>query len=36
MHTWHDACCVLPDHIAISKKPSVENLADYILQYYSQ
>jgi predicted AlkP superfamily phosphohydrolase/phosphomutase len=35
MHTWHDACCVLPDHIAISKKPSVENLTDYILQYYS-
>jgi predicted AlkP superfamily phosphohydrolase/phosphomutase len=36
MHTWHDACCVLPDNIAFSKKPSVENLTDYILQYYSQ
>jgi predicted AlkP superfamily phosphohydrolase/phosphomutase len=36
MHTWHDACCVLPENIAISKKPSVENLTDYILQYYSQ
>lgn len=35
MHTRHDACCVLPDHIALSKKPSVENLTDYILQYYS-
>jgi predicted AlkP superfamily phosphohydrolase/phosphomutase len=36
MHTWHDACCVLPESIAISKKPSVENLTDYILQYYSE
>jgi predicted AlkP superfamily phosphohydrolase/phosphomutase len=36
MHTWHDACCVLPGNIAISKKPSVEYLTDYILQYYSQ
>jgi predicted AlkP superfamily phosphohydrolase/phosphomutase len=35
MHTWHDACCVLPDTITISKKLSVENLADYILQYFS-
>jgi predicted AlkP superfamily phosphohydrolase/phosphomutase len=36
MHTWHDACCVLPDTITISKKPSVENLTDHILQYFSQ
>ncbi len=36
MHTWHDACCVLPENISISKKPSVENLTDYVLQYYSQ
>jgi predicted AlkP superfamily phosphohydrolase/phosphomutase len=36
MHTWHDSCCVLPENIAISKKPSVENLTDYILQFYSQ
>jgi predicted AlkP superfamily phosphohydrolase/phosphomutase len=36
MHTWHDAFCILPDHISFSKKPSVENLTGYILQYYSQ
>jgi predicted AlkP superfamily phosphohydrolase/phosphomutase len=36
MHTWHDACCVLPENIAFSKKPFVENLTDYILQYYSE
>jgi predicted AlkP superfamily phosphohydrolase/phosphomutase len=36
MHTWHDAFCILPDNISFSKKPSVENLTEHILQYYSQ
>jgi predicted AlkP superfamily phosphohydrolase/phosphomutase len=36
MHTWHDAFCILPENINLSKKPSIENLAEYILQYYSQ
>ena len=36
MHIWLDACCVLPENIVLSKKPSVEHLTDYILQYYSQ
>jgi predicted AlkP superfamily phosphohydrolase/phosphomutase len=36
MHTWHDAFCILPEHIRFSKKPFVENLTDYILQYFSQ
>jgi len=36
MHTWHDAFCIFPKNISFSKKPSVENLTDYILQYFSQ
>jgi predicted AlkP superfamily phosphohydrolase/phosphomutase len=36
MHTWHDAFCILPENIRFHKKPSLENLTEYILQYYSQ
>lgn len=36
MHTWPDAFCILPEKIRFSKKPSVENLTKYILQYYSE
>ena len=36
MHTWHDAFCILPENIRFSKKPSVENLTNYVIQYYSQ
>jgi predicted AlkP superfamily phosphohydrolase/phosphomutase len=36
MHTWHDAFCILPENICFLRKPSVENLTDYIIQYYSQ
>jgi predicted AlkP superfamily phosphohydrolase/phosphomutase len=36
MHTWHDAFCILPETIRLSKKPSVETLTEYILQYFSQ
>ncbi len=33
MHTWHDAFCLLPEKITFSKKPSIHNLTEYILQY---
>jgi predicted AlkP superfamily phosphohydrolase/phosphomutase len=36
MHTWHDAFCILPENIRFHQKPSVENLTETILQYYSQ
>ena len=36
MHTWHDAFCILPANIRFTKKPSIENLTDYIIQYYAQ
>ena len=36
MHTWHDAFCILPENIRFHKKPSVQNLTEYIIQYYSQ
>jgi predicted AlkP superfamily phosphohydrolase/phosphomutase len=36
MHTWHDAFCILPENIRFLQKPSVENLTEYIIQYYSQ
>jgi predicted AlkP superfamily phosphohydrolase/phosphomutase len=36
MHTWHDAFCILPSNITFSKKPSIEELTDYIIQNYSQ
>jgi predicted AlkP superfamily phosphohydrolase/phosphomutase len=36
MHTWDDAFCILPENISISKKPSIENLTDYVVQYYSE
>jgi predicted AlkP superfamily phosphohydrolase/phosphomutase len=36
MHTWHDAFCLLPEKIIFSEKPSIQNLTEYILQYYSE
>lgn len=36
MHTWHDAFCLLPEKIAFSEKPSIQNLTEYILQYYAE
>jgi predicted AlkP superfamily phosphohydrolase/phosphomutase len=36
MHTWHDAFCILPEEISFSKKPSIDNLTEYVLEYYSQ
>lgn len=34
MHTWHDAFCILPATIKISGKPSIEEMAEYILDYF--
>jgi predicted AlkP superfamily phosphohydrolase/phosphomutase len=36
MHTWHDAFCILPENIRLSRKPSVEDLTDHILQFFSE
>ena len=36
MHTWHDAFCLLPENITFSGKPSIQNLAELILQHYSE
>ena len=36
MHTWHDAFCVLPEGIRFSEKPSIEQLAEYILRYFTE
>ena len=36
MHTWHDAFCILPSNISFSKKPSVENLTEHILDYFTE
>ena len=36
MHTWHDAFCVLPENISFLKKPSIDHLTEYIIQYHSQ
>jgi predicted AlkP superfamily phosphohydrolase/phosphomutase len=36
MHTWHDAFCILPSSAKIAGKPSVEEMAGYILGYFTQ
>jgi predicted AlkP superfamily phosphohydrolase/phosphomutase len=36
MHTWHDAFCILPENKRLSKKPSIENLADFLMAHFSQ
>ena len=36
MHTWHDAFCILPEEIGLSEKPSIENMADYMMKYFTQ
>ncbi len=36
MHTWHDAFCLLPESIAFSQKPSIQNLTEFILRHYSE
>lgn len=35
MHTWHDAFCILPDEIRFLKKPSIDQLGEHILQYFT-
>jgi predicted AlkP superfamily phosphohydrolase/phosphomutase len=36
MHTWHDAFCILPEDMGPSQKPSIENMADYMMKYFIQ
>jgi len=35
MHTWHDAFCMLPESVHISKKPMIEEMADHLLKYFT-
>jgi predicted AlkP superfamily phosphohydrolase/phosphomutase len=35
MHTWHDAFCCIPDRIRFSQKPSIDQLAEPILNYFT-
>ncbi len=34
MHTWHDALCISPPGVTWDGKPSIEDLADVIMQYF--
>jgi len=36
MHTWHDAFCILPEKIGLFEKPSIEHLAHYMMNYFSE
>jgi predicted AlkP superfamily phosphohydrolase/phosphomutase len=36
MHTWHDAFCIVSSSIHAAEKPSIENMADHILKYFTQ
>jgi predicted AlkP superfamily phosphohydrolase/phosphomutase len=35
MHTWHDALCVVPEGVTWDGKPSIADLADVIMQYFT-
>jgi predicted AlkP superfamily phosphohydrolase/phosphomutase len=35
MHTWHDALCISPQGVTWDGKPSIEDLADVIMQYFA-
>jgi predicted AlkP superfamily phosphohydrolase/phosphomutase len=35
MHTWHDALCISPQGVTRDRKPSIGNLADVIMQYFT-
>jgi predicted AlkP superfamily phosphohydrolase/phosphomutase len=35
MHTWHDALCISPQGVTWDGKPSIENLADVIMRYFT-
>jgi predicted AlkP superfamily phosphohydrolase/phosphomutase len=35
MHTWHDAFCILPASTKIFGKPSIEEMAAHILDYFT-
>jgi predicted AlkP superfamily phosphohydrolase/phosphomutase len=36
MHTWHDAFCCMPDVIRFSQKPSINQLAELVLKYFTE
>ena len=36
MHTYHDAFCILPEEIHFAGIPSIEQLIDHVLQYFTQ
>jgi hypothetical protein len=35
MHTWHDALCISPQGVSWDGKPSIEDLANVILQFFT-
>jgi predicted AlkP superfamily phosphohydrolase/phosphomutase len=35
MHTWHDALCISPQGVTWDGKPSIADLADVIMQYFT-
>jgi predicted AlkP superfamily phosphohydrolase/phosphomutase len=35
MHTWHDALCISPQGVTWDGKPSIEDLADVIMRYFT-
>jgi predicted AlkP superfamily phosphohydrolase/phosphomutase len=36
MHTWHDAFCCMPDGIRFSQKPSIDQLAEHVLKFFTE
>jgi hypothetical protein len=36
MHTWYDAFSLLPKSIGFIQKPSIEQLADIIINYFTE
>jgi predicted AlkP superfamily phosphohydrolase/phosphomutase len=34
MHTWNDAFCILPESIRFFEKPSIEQIADPVIEYF--
>jgi predicted AlkP superfamily phosphohydrolase/phosphomutase len=36
MHTWHDALCILPQEVIWDVKPSIVDLADVIMHYFTE
>ncbi len=36
MHTWHDAFCCMPEGIRFSQKPSIDQLIEPFLKYFTE